>query len=74
MDAGQLNLSLRIAVCAWCKPRKADGSLGAVSHGICPRHLQKFKQESEGIPPRRRRRGPARSVPDKTSGEAQLPF
>ena len=41
----QNEFPLRVAVCAWCKPknRRADlGALGSISHGICPRHLKNF--------------------------------
>ncbi len=45
----QSEFSLRVPVCAWCKPknRRADpgDSPGAISHGICPRHLKKLKLE-----------------------------
>jgi hypothetical protein len=38
-----------VAVCAWCKPqnRIVDpvNSPGAISHGICPRHLKKLRLE-----------------------------
>jgi hypothetical protein len=74
MNAGQLDLSLRVAVCAWCKPRVALGEIGSLSHGICPRHLRKFKLEAQGIMPMRRRRGPARSAQDESTREALLPL
>jgi hypothetical protein len=69
MHAGQLDLSLRVAICAWCKPRPLDGETRAHTHGICPRHLRKFKLESQGILPERRRRAPAHSTQ-----EALLPL
>jgi hypothetical protein len=70
MHVGQLDLSLRVAICAWCKPRPFDGKIGALSHGICPRHLRKFKLEAEGILPKRRRRGAAAD----STREALLPL
>jgi hypothetical protein len=69
MEAGQLDLSLSVAVCAWCKPRVPMGEIGALSHGICPRHLRKVKLELQGVVSRRRRRAAA----DKTR-ETLLPF
>lgn len=73
MHAGQLDLSLQVAVCAWCKPR-ADAEFRAHSHGICPRHLRKFKLEAQGISPQRRRRTRMPSPQDESIEEALLPF
>ena len=41
--AHQSVLPLRVAVCAWCKPRELGAGLGALSHGICPRHFREMK-------------------------------
>ena len=45
----QSEFPLRVAVCAWCKPKNRgagpDNSPGPVSHGICPRHFKKLKLE-----------------------------
>jgi hypothetical protein len=41
--ANQTELPLRVAVCAWCKPRELGTTLGALSHGICPRHFREMK-------------------------------
>jgi hypothetical protein len=45
----QSELPLRVAVCAWCKPKNRSidlgAGLGAISHGICPRHLKKLRLE-----------------------------
>jgi hypothetical protein len=41
--ADQTELPLRVAVCAWCKPRELGATLGALSHGICPRHFREMK-------------------------------
>ena len=41
--AGQTEFPLRVAVCAWCKPRDRGATLGALSHGICPRHFREIK-------------------------------
>jgi hypothetical protein len=73
MHAGQLALSLRVAVCAWCKPR-ADAEFRTHSHGICPRHLRKFKLEAQGIAPSRRRRTRIHSPQDESTKEALLPL
>jgi hypothetical protein len=58
MQAGQLDFSLRVAVCAWCKPRGPVNEGVLLSHGICPRHRRKVESEMElqADPPRRRRR------------------
>ena len=71
MEVAQLDLSLRVAVCAWCKPVARHGEVGLLSHGICPRHLRKVKLEVQGILPQRRRRAAARSARDE-SPEALL--
>jgi hypothetical protein len=59
VPAGQLNLSLRIAICAWCEPQPPGGAIGALSHGICPRHFRKLVLESQSPQPKRRRRAAA---------------
>lgn len=53
--ANQLDLSLPVAVCAWCKPQERGSGVGQVSHGICPHHLRKIQWELQGIPAPRRR-------------------
>ena len=68
MIANQLDLSLPVAVCAWCKPKERGDGIGHLSHGICPWHLQKIKFELQGVVFKRRRR----SRPD--SNEALLPL
>ena len=45
MMACQIEFPLAVAVCAWCRPRELGAGLGALSHGICPRHLKKMKLE-----------------------------
>lgn len=70
MEAGQLDLSLCVAVCAWCKPRVPIGEPGVLSHGICPRHLRKLKLELQGIIPRRSRRTTA----EKSRRDVLLPL
>ena len=45
MMARQIEFPLAVAVCAWCRPRELGSGLGALSHGICPRHLRKMKLE-----------------------------
>ena len=64
----QHELPLRVPVCAWCKPKKGGvelgASLGAISHGICPRHLKQLQLEmakdlgdpGPAVPMRARRR------------------
>jgi hypothetical protein len=41
--ADQPELPLRVAVCAWCKPRDLGATVGALSHGICPRHFREMR-------------------------------
>ena len=41
--ADQPEFALRVAVCAWCKPRELGATVGALSHGICPRHFREMK-------------------------------
>jgi hypothetical protein len=41
----QTEFPLRVAVCAWCKPRDRGANIGALSHGICPRHFREMKIE-----------------------------
>lgn len=74
MNAGQLDLSLRFPVCAWCKPSERASGAGSRSHGICPRHLRKFKLESQGLLPKRRRRVAAQATQTEPAGEALLPL
>lgn len=54
----QGELPIRVAICAWCKPKNRAGELGAelgsISHGICARHLKQFKlelQKRKGVAP-----------------------
>jgi hypothetical protein len=45
----QSEFPLRVAVCAWCKPKNLGTNLssgsGSISHGICLRHLKKLRLE-----------------------------
>jgi hypothetical protein len=45
----QSEFPLRVAVCAWCKPKRRGveprTSPDPISHGICPRHFNKLKLE-----------------------------
>lgn len=47
--ARQIEFPMRVAVCAWCKPKYWGGGPGAVTHGICPRHLRKLKLEAQRL-------------------------
>ena len=54
--ARQIEFPLVVAVCAWCRPGELGAGLGALSHGICPRHLRKMKlelQQTAGAAPKR---------------------
>jgi|GEM_PF-2876737 len=71
--ADQIELTLPVAICAWCKPKERGSFLGAVSHGICPRHLRNLKFEMEGVaiqPHRRRVRAKLRD----SGSESLLPL
>jgi hypothetical protein len=70
MQVAQLDLSLRIPICAWCEPRLPGGEIGELSHGICPRHFRKVVLQSQGLLPKRRRR----SIRDESNREALLPL
>jgi hypothetical protein len=41
--ADQPEFPLRVAVCAWCEPVVLGATVGALSHGICPRHFREMK-------------------------------
>lgn len=47
--ARQIEFPMRVAVCAWCKPKYWGEGPGAVTHGICPRHLRKLKLEAQRL-------------------------
>jgi len=68
MMAQQIEFPLAVAVCAWCRPGELGAGLGALSHGICPRHLRKMKlnlqRTTAGAPSRSSRRGRVRSQAD----------
>lgn len=53
MTATQTEFSLVVAICAWCKPDERGSGLGAISHGICLRHLRKLKLQTQGLLPKR---------------------
>ena len=67
MISQQIEFPLGVAVCAWCRPRELGAGLGALSHGICPRHLRKMKldlQRTAGaVPKRPSRRGRVQGPP-----------
>lgn len=75
MIASQTEFSLAVAVCAWCKPHEHGESIGAVSHGICLRHLRNLKLEVQGRLPQLHRgsRGPRRRA-DLAGSDGQLPL
>jgi hypothetical protein len=45
LTAHQTEFPMRVAVCAWCKPKERGEGLGAISHGICLRHLRKVRMD-----------------------------
>jgi len=56
MIPSQREFSLSVSICAWCKPNELGAGLGAVSHGICLRHLKNLKLQAQGLLPKRTRR------------------
>ena len=50
--------------------RPPGGEVGAISHGICPRHFRKVVLGAQGVLPKRRRR----SIRDESNREALLPL
>jgi hypothetical protein len=56
MIASQTEFSLSVSICAWCKPNERGAGLGAISHGICLRHLKNLKLQAQGLLPKRPRR------------------
>jgi hypothetical protein len=73
MIASQTEFGLSVAVCAWCKPHEYGQGIGAVSHGICLRHLRNLKLEVQGLLPQLRRGPPLRRrLSDRVSSDAQL--
>ncbi|MBI3851451.1 MAG: hypothetical protein HY298_14425 [Verrucomicrobia bacterium] len=74
MTVGQLEFSLRVVICAWCKPKERGSGAGSLSHGICPRHLQKMKLELKGLLPKRRRRAATHSSESAPGLDLLLPF
>jgi hypothetical protein len=66
-SANQTEFPLPVAVCAWCKPKERNATVGALSHGICPRHFREMKiglqndlPDREGAPVGQRTRRPRR--------------
>ena len=59
----QTEFPLRVPVCAWCRPATRGEEL--ISHGICPRHFRKMKQEiarqAMNLPPTPRTRSRSRA-------------
>jgi hypothetical protein len=45
-EAEQFEFPLKVAVCAWCRPKpRTTVNLPPISHGICPRHLRKMRMK-----------------------------
>jgi hypothetical protein len=78
--AEQPEFPLRVAVCAWCKPRELGATVGALSHGICPRHLREVKLKLQNSPrggegaPVRPQAGRSRRLSKSLQDLAQLSF
>jgi hypothetical protein len=71
MTGSQTEFTLRVSICAWCKPGERGSGLGAVSHGICLRHLRNLKLETQGLLPKRSRRSASHATARE---EAYLPL
>jgi len=72
MAASQIEFSLAVPVCAWCKPRERGAVAGSLSHGICLRHLKKLKLEARGLPVNRSRESRQRSLRQLESATKSL--
>lgn len=62
MTVSQTEFSLAVSICAWCKPHERGSGLGAISHGICLRHLRHLKLQTQGLLPKRAGRTKPRSA------------
>ena len=62
MTVSQTEFSLQVSICAWCKPNERGSGLGAISHGICLRHLRHLKLQTQGLLPQRAARTKSRSA------------
>ena len=76
MTAHQIEFPLAVAVCAWCKPKERGPGVGALSHGICLRHLKKLKLEAQGVVGKRSVRGRVAALrqAEDDSGALSLPY
>jgi hypothetical protein len=74
MTANQIEFPLTVAVCAWCKPKERGATVGALSHGICMRHLKKLKLEARGVLAKRSRPGERRALSQPGSVADVLPL
>lgn len=76
MTAHQIEFPLAVAVCAWCKPKERGTGVGALSHGICLRHLRKLKLEAQGVVGKRLTRGRVAALrqAEDASGTLSLPY
>jgi hypothetical protein len=70
--ARQIELPLRVAVCAWCRPHGALAEREPISHGICPRHLREMQLQLQGVFPLRRLH--RRKVQGPPTGELRFLF
>jgi len=72
MTASQTEFSLSVSICAWCKPTERGAGLGAISHGICLRHLKNLKLQTQGLLPKRSR--PFKGRRSENDSVIPLPF
>ncbi len=70
MPPGQIEFSMPVSVCAWCRPVQNGERMGAFSHGICPRHYRSLEWQMKGIVLKRR----TRSRRQAADNEALLPL
>ena len=71
MPVSQTEFGLKVAICAWCRPGERGSGLGAISHGICLRHLRFLKLQTQGLLPKRATRSSQRGA---IQTEAYLQF
>jgi hypothetical protein len=72
--ASQIEFPLAVSVCAWCKPKERGPTVGALSHGICMRHLKKLKLEARGLSLKRARPGGRRALSEQERAADILPL
>jgi hypothetical protein len=65
----QMEMPLPVAVCAWCRPNERGNGIGALSHGICLKHLRKFRLEMQKMSAKKNSRSARRKPKPKAYRE-----